>query len=71
MMTNETHVTGEPKLSARRLSTSLSNKTIRAAKKLLLERKLLAVGARIVLVTETLVENHRVNSVQARTLEKA
>jgi len=48
-----------------------SNKTIRAAEKLLLERKLLAVGARIVVVTETFVEDQRVSSVQARTLEKA
>lgn len=48
-----------------------SNKTIRAAEKLLLERKLLAVGARMVVVTETLVEDQRASSVQARTLEKA
>ena len=31
MMTNETHVTGEPKLLERRLSTSLSTKMIPAA----------------------------------------
>ena len=47
-----------------------SKKTVRAAEKLLLEKRILSLGTRLVVVTETQDEDQRVSSVQERTLEK-
>jgi pyruvate kinase len=51
--------------------TNQSNNTVRAAERLLLERKLLSPGARIVVVTESQDEDKSVSSSEARALEKA
>jgi pyruvate kinase len=50
--------------------TDQSQKTVQAAEKLLLEKRILPLGTRLVVVTETQDEDQRVSSVQERTLEK-
>ena len=50
--------------------TDQSNKTVRAAEKLLREKRILSLGTRLVVVTETQDEDQRVSSMQERTLEK-
>jgi hypothetical protein len=43
-------------------------KTLQAAERVLLERKLLAQGAKVVFATEILDQGHRISSVQVGTL---
>lgn len=50
--------------------TDQSDKTVRAAEKLLLEKKLLPLGARLVIVTENQDEDQRLSSLSERTLEQ-